>query len=277
MGKLVGPAIQLVTAERSYNPRSGFRTTFTWRGTRAAIESKANQLAAVGLEYRTTQNGASYTLVANFPDLADGTGGDGGGTPGDVAEVWEFDQEDEMVSVWSLAVVDFALQSILAANGAPPAQIRKGIERDLADGVAFSLQLAPALDVYKETLLDVYDLLRRGVEAIPFKRPTISRTRTLAYNSPQRAAIQLVPNAYTTAGLIEVFNVPSLIAQQIPALPKVVPPAGTFWGWRWRLDKTRFIGSLAKVEENRDWVFAAWPVLAFNRVGATGESLQPLV
>lgn len=266
MSKIVGPSLQLVSVEPSFDPKTGFRSTFTWRGGRAAITSKGDQLAAAGLQFRITQNGASYTLVATFPDPNDGSGG---GTPptGAVAEVWEFDMEDEMISVWNLPAVIEAIE-VAEAAGHSPAEIRRFVERVVKDGgqrAAIELNGVPAF--VNDRLGQVYDLLVRGVEAIPVKRPVLARTRTFPLTNPGRVKLSLLPDAYTRAAFIATFNVPADIALQIPDEPLDAPPVGTFWGWRLRLDRTRFVGSLAKTEESRDWVFYAWPLLAFNKIG----------
>jgi hypothetical protein len=65
--------------------------------------------------------------------------------------------------------------------------------------------------------------------------------------------------------LISVFGLPAKIQSQLPANPSAADtPATADWGWWMRTDRSEQIPALNKLEEIKEWVFAAWEIGIFN-------------
>jgi len=118
-------------------------------------------------------------------------------------------------------------------------------------------KLPSTLTTFSAEQLELYTLLLRGQEAVEVERLVLRRTRTFTLRYPQPIRLTSVPEIYTSSALISAFDIPGSVAAQFPATPGTTPQY-TVWGWKKRRDSSNILVAQGRVEENKDWVFAAW-------------------
>lgn len=146
------------------------------------------------------------------------------------------------------------------------------IKTDLADPDQQLHQVAgfasaAALAAQYPMLPRLHALYARGVEADEVKRFVLRARRVIPINLGSRSAALATEVIYSTNRLVADFAIPTYIAQTLPANPPAeATPPDTTWGWKSREEDDVLYPSLAKREEVRTWVFAAWENLLYDFV-----------
>lgn len=239
--------------EYEFDPTTGDQTTESWRGTRPAIVSLARAFARNGYRVRTSNSGPVWEMQLRY-----------GREVSQAVEVpidtYGFDTEEAQVSIFAFPT---AVEE--ANRDGNPANYRRLIEDAVKNGTPNPYNNDLANFPFSQVLhID----LSRGIEAYPIRRLVLSRNRTYsigygirtgATETMKRVVLNASPVVYTTTALVRDFAIPKVIADQLPPNPPAEQtPVGTQWAWYLRGDSSRVIPALAKVEEQRQWVFAAW-------------------
>ena len=230
------------------DPDIGDAIEETWQGLRNSILSLAQGFKEAGGKAIVTHQGALWRCIVTWSQ-----------TPaGDVeipVDKYEFDTEIFETSIWNIPGA-----TAEAASYIDQAQYRKDIEDSVNAGDAYPLNVGSFPWGYV-----VYKMLLRGVRAYPLKRIVLRRVRTFALQYVTRITLQANPVAYYTATLVSGFAIPAIIAAQLPANPSAsFTPQGTAWAWWMRTDRSEQIPALNKVEEVKEWVFAAWETALYS-------------
>lgn len=222
-----------------------------WTGSVSGIASLAATLVAAGARVRDESANGVGRLIATYSYDPDAPVANEEAT-----DRYEFDMEPVQVSIFNHPAV--ATEAAQLGDNGPP-EYKKVIEDAVAAG-----EFPTTLPVGVYPLArEVSTLLSRGVESYEIKRPVLSRVRTFSPNFSGRVVLSAIETVYTTAALVRDFAIPATVASQLPADPPEVP-AGTVWAWKLRTDRSVYIPAQNRVEETRDWVFAAWSSLLYT-------------
>lgn len=225
-----------------------------WTGSLSGIASLAASLVAAGARVRDESANGVGRLIATYSYDPDAPVADEEAT-----DRYEFDMEPVQVSLFNHPVAAGEIEAYGIANAnIGESGYKRGIEAAVNAGDPFPLTAG----VYPVGA-EIYRLLSRGVESYELKRPVLSRVRTFSPNFSGRVVLSAIETVYTTAGLVRDFAIPATVASQLPADPPEVP-AGTVWAWKLRTDRSVYIPAQNRVEETRDWVFAAWSSLLYT-------------
>lgn len=115
----------------------------------------------------------------------------------------------------------------------------------------------------EEEVFMIAQIVRDGDQA-EWVRPVLRRDRVIPYSLPgDRTRLVGIPTIYTTEKLIDVFNIPDDVADQISAVDTDLPEAfpNTAWSWKLRRDSSDTLLNSGKVQECRDWVFYRWSTI----------------
>lgn len=225
-----------------FDPKFGYRVTEIWTGIKSQIIALTNGWSAAGLANVITHRGPLWQAVVQYgydPNTTE--------TPYDQ---WSLDAEPAQISIWAHPIVDIAMNDF--AGG--PSAFRTGIESAARSGTALGAEYSGNL-----VAADLYKLLCRGTEAYEVKRAVLTKTRTFSLAYTERLIVDGIERVYTTTALIAEMNIPVEIQNQLPNDPPDTP-SGCRWGWKVRTDRSEIIPALGKIQETRDWVFAAWSV-----------------
>lgn len=117
----------------------------------------------------------------------------------------------------------------------------------------------PSTTGFSDRKLELYTLLQRGQEAVEVERLVLRRRRTFTLLFPAPIQLNSIPRIYTSTQLIHDFDIPSKIQAQFPATPgPSETPQYTTWGWKKRRDSSEILIASGRVEETKDFLFAAW-------------------
>lgn len=259
------PYAQRQSIEANFDPQYGNQVVETWCGTKIAIYSLADGFRVTGAKVRFRNNGPLYTLTATFSNTATRDG-----TVELPVDKWE------IVTEW--AQVDLRANPKLQLICEQDPGAGTGIDK-LTKYYALAKEALKTPDQIKLSALNiaplgqqaVYHLLSQGVESYEIKRLVLRRVRTTSpqYHAP--IVLNAVEQIYTTAALISEpptgVGVPGPITKQLPPNPTLTPKFCD-WGWKEREQSSQFVLSLNKIEEQSDWVFAAWPFTLFDFIRA---------
>jgi hypothetical protein len=235
-----------IRSELAFDPTLGDGVTETWEGPRTAILSLYRQQRLLGYRCKARNAGAKwqFEIFIGRTEAAE--------QPID-RFTWDRDYIQQSIFNLPQAAVEaakFTDQGLFISA----ADYRKAIEDSVTQGkankwAADGLVVGPFL----------FDLLSRGVEAYEVERLVLRRTRSFSTNFTPRIVLEPLPVVYSTQGLIDTFDIPNEISAQFPKDPdKAFTPSGTRWGWKTRHDSSDQIPALGKVQEIKEWVFAAW-------------------
>ena len=248
MGTVIHGTIPTLTRRRQViDSASGNSWEHEWTGSVSGIAALAVALVAAGARVRDESANGVGRLIATYSFDPENPTGE------EAVDRYEFDMEQVQVSLFNHPAV--ALEAAqLGENG--PALYKETIEGYVRDGAAYALGANYPLGE------EVYRLLSRGVESYEIKRPVLSRARAFSPNFSGRVVLSAVETVYTTAALVRDFAIPATVASQLPDNPAETPE-GTAWAWKLRGDRSIYIPQLNRIEETRDWVFAAWSTLLY--------------
>ena len=246
---IAGNLKAILQAEEPYfDPGEGWQNQQTWIGTKDAIYAKASEMAAAGFKVRVTQKGPKYTAVCNIPTVTGATGEQ------QALDQYELDAEWAQDSIYANPRVVEASNNSTYKVATWRSRIEKALKTDPPTSLTFTLN---DTDLEIAAMQALYYLAALKVEAFETRRYVLRRRRTIPATYSQPVSLDPFEKIYRTATLISGFNIPALIAGQLPADPPFTPQ-GTVWGWKARTDASQFIPALNKKEEVKEWVFAAW-------------------
>lgn len=274
----------LTSAVRRFNPDTGTSFVRSYAGTDAQMASISNyweNLNAVdntplgyGYKTDTTKTEAGTFLTVTVPEGILYT------------ERWNLDTEFASVPIWwnekvknyipATASLDLTSISDLTSYLFRIALIQKSVSLILS-GTDFTNLFVGAnppdgavdLGPLTKQELDVMMMMVREGEATEWKRPILKRCRvmpTIAVST--RTRLIGPPQLYSTAGISNVFGMPSDIYNQAVTVEDDLPTAApnTVWSWKFRQDNSDTLLGSGKVQELRDWVFGRWSTITHTFV-----------
>jgi hypothetical protein len=245
--KYRGPAIVFKGITRQRDSTNGFwSTTWNYEGITDAIQAVALAVTP-GPGIAIQHNGPTSNLAITYGGLTDSQ------VDNTISTKWEVDREnidkDLLFFPAVRAISDQGIQEYKRWRADP------GSDFDTSSGG--SAEGIAALESLKILTL-------RGAEAHQVSTLILKRTRTI---SSQRAPVLTLTEQtsfYSTATLITNESIPSDLASTLPTSP-YTKPSQSEWGWLPRLANRTYIGR-GQVEEQNDWVFAAWSTFLYTYV-----------
>lgn len=215
-------------------------TTYNYSGPNQNVATLAASLElGPKLRFQSGQNG-SANLTATF--------GDNLGVA-NVVPRWEVDRE-----FIEKDIMQHHLAASLSIQG------KQEMSRWRADPIS-------ALDTTADGTVDggvvmgkLKSLILRGVESIQVSTLVLKRSRTFSAKLESALVLTEQTSFQSTARLIADEAVPSIIALPVGGPTK---PDDCEWGWLPRLANRNYIGR-GLVEEQNDWVFAAWSTFLYT-------------
>jgi len=238
---------RVIAVQPAFDPQYGYQTEIIYQGLQNAINSVAAQSTIFGARTRVYQHeGPVYRASIIYGALQDGSNE----VPVDQWErVTEYVQED----VWSNPKI-----LALAGTATQAAAWKSQID----DWLATRPYQDPAL-VSNATQQAIYKLLLRGGASHELKRFVLRRRRTISIGYSAPAVANAVERIYTTGSLIAAWGIPASVASKLPEDPSTHPD-DCVWAWKERQDNSIFVPAYNRVEEVKDFVFAAWSTLLYN-------------
>ncbi len=269
---LQGAVLTRIYSDLVLDPKYGPSTREVWQGKRSSLLALSAAYSAAGFRVEYSDNEGIGQLTVTLPQGNDPTQTE---TPSDT---WEIITEMDQQSVWNnkrvfqqasldplgaIAAIAYWRQKIqnalvgkyaLAGTGEPLqyAEFNPDSREPLTPAQAgISATLHPFL--YK-----MYAKFLRGEESFEFRRTTLRLSRVVTSNYAGRAVVDPIEKIYTTAKLKSTFTVPDSVFRLLPINPAGTIPDNTAWSWKLRQDGYQIVLSTNKVQETKDWIFAAW-------------------
>lgn len=255
--------LRVVSTERVFDEASGFSTVITYEGFQAEVDSAMGLLAGQpGLRMGSRQvNGPWYRFTVSYAGTEDGT------QEGPV-DKWSRDTEFAQVDIRQNVRVLELVSEVAEPGGAEfylNASVHE-IKEALKGGIGTLAEFNEEYGNPDAIQVSLFRLYARGAEASEEKRYVVRRRRVIPIEFSQPVVVNAVEVVYTTAQLINTFQIPPAFAALLPANPSFVP-ADSMWGWRERANTTEFVPSTNKIEETLEWTFAAWSTILYNLIG----------
>ena len=244
----------LKSEEPSFDPDYGYSIRQVWTGTKAMVLSVLQQMAVQGYRARITKiTGGSWQCECQIPTIPDDS----------KVDRFEIDTEWSQESVFRIVGIEPEITQINLENVPSDwnlSKYRDAIEEDARNGKA----LRAPLGAYP-LAFQLWQALARGQEAYELRRIVLRRRRSRPISWATPVILTAEENFYLTRVLIALFGIPPEIAQQLPPDPAATP-SNSVWAWKARTDTSTFIPAFNRVEEQKEWVFSAWPTLFYNVV-----------
>lgn len=259
------------------DPRYGPAVREVWRGHKPTLLALAASYAAAGLRAEYSDNEGAGILTVTLAQGADAT------TPEVPTDTWEIITESDQRTIWdnkrlfdraggsmeTLAYWRKRTQNALVGNfaqaGSDPVEyeaLNPNSHEPLTPAEAGFSANGPEPYLYK-----IYLKLLRGEDSFEYRRTTLKLSRVVTSNYAKRAVIDPIEKVYTTEKLRTTFDVPDSVYRLLPATPGAnLTPPDTAWSWKLRQDSYQIVVSANKVQETRDWIFAAWDTDAYELV-----------
>lgn len=264
-----GQALIRTYSELTLDPRYGVASRETWRGEKKALLGLAAAFREAGYRVEYVDNEGTATLNVIIPQYNDGTAE----TPQDT---WEIENETIQRSIWRNPRLFQAAGSDEDTMAYWRQRTQNALNGNFAqantDPIEYQVfnptnkePLTPeeagfSSDGPEPYLYKIYVKLLRGEDSFDSTTVVLKRSRVISASYAQRSVVQAIEKVYTTAKLITTFSVPNSIAALLPADPTdaTLKPPGTTWGWKTRRDTSQIIVAVNKLQEVKDWIFAAW-------------------
>jgi hypothetical protein len=267
--QLHGATLTRIASDLVLDPRYGPATREVWAGRRSDLLGLATvyQLSGFRVEYSDHEGIAQ--LIVTLPQGNDPSVSE---VP---ADTWEIITEMDQQSIWNnkrvfsqavdgvptIAYWRKRIQNALVGNfqqaGTDPAefeQYNEGSRDPLTPTEAGFSRTGP-----EPFLAKLYEKFLRGQDSFEFRRLTLRLTRVISATFAGRAVLDPIEKIYTTLKLQTTFGVPNTVFNLLPADPPAsLTPPDTAWSWKLRQDGFQIVLSTNKVQETKDWVFAAW-------------------
>lgn len=253
MSKVLGANFTLVASVASFDPLQGYQLLQRYEGTQESLLSLAGAFRLQGVKADVSTDNGKSVLSCVFGGSASQiiSGGEGSGDP---VDRYTLNDEFSEQSIWNNPAV------ITEANAAGNiAGYRQFIEEaaDNETPLAYDESVRPI--AWK-----VYRALVRGVDKYEVHSPTLTRTRSIPVNSTQRLIVADMDTVWTTTALIRVFELPLAISSRLPSNPATITDA--VWGWKLQKNTSEYVLAASKIEEQKEWVFSAWPDFLYTFV-----------
>ena len=251
--KIGDTTARIIAEEREFDPVIGDRTVQTWEGDEEDLQAQATLFRQQGFRARVYQYGGPvYRMQVSLPDDGGGTG-----TPPQV-DTWERITETAQEDIRNNPLLVAAVTATVPDNlkSAAMNAFYKDFKQKIRDGnnqVTFG---EPALQAF-------FDLLSRGTDAHEVRRTVLRRRRSLPLTYLAQSEVLAVERIYSTAALVNAYQVPQAIASKLPVAGDITP-SNTAWGWKERADTSTITG--LKVEELKEFVFAAWSTALYQHI-----------
>lgn len=245
----IGVGLALVKVEEQFRAGdTGTVFNYEWVGSEEACRSTADALRGLGFDSTLSQEDGNWRLVGFITDQSVILGGSE-----NVETTWELDQNFSEIDFFHIGKIHDALTTEQIEA------VKK--ELDKGEDGKETVFTGAAAEIQKQA----YRLKRQGVESVYQARPVLRRTFTYSSRYAQRSVIDLSPNRYTTAQLVSLFNVPAVVAAQLPADPALKPQDTTF-GWIVQRSTATTGLRSQTINEVTEWVFAAWADALYDSV-----------
>jgi len=255
---------QMIAQRITFDPRWGRVLQEDYRGAPKGIAALDLLLSAQGYKTDVVKMASAHLLTVTYGrDPSEVTG-----QPEQPVDTWELTAERDKVAIWNHPVVVMILKPLSAAQTSKAIKL---IEAAVDAGETFPNlddEILNLLDqARREGLATIFHLLVLGVKVYPAARAVLRRRRTFSGNFAERMALDRIEKFYTTAKLIEAFAVPAVIAAQLPADPgEEDTPTPLKWGWVQTAFSSDISPAINRIEEKREWRFAACPPILFDVV-----------
>lgn len=248
---------RVVSIETVFDPQIGEQQIENWEGSEEALITIArNTVLPSGGKCRIQQmDGPIYRMGVSYGEVQ------GGGTVETPVDRWErvteYIQEDLRNN-----------PNVIAAAGTAKTlnkwvtDVKAALKANLTLQEFYATESDPTPTVADEQIL-LYELYSRGTEAHELKRFVLRLRRTISVNFVGRSVADPIEKVYKTGRLISTFGIPTQVADTLPNDPPT-SPAHTAWAWKQRQDNSVFLPGLNKIEESKDWVFAAWSTFLYT-------------
>mgnify|MGYP003656805657 CR=1 FL=1 len=232
-----------------FDPDTGYTAVDTYEGSENNCKAAIAQYAGLGYRVRVYQKeGPVWLLEVRYGSKK--VVGNEAETPNDQ---WTFDKEFVQVDMRNHPNI-IALASTADTLNLWISEIDELIKNG-----------TPPSGTNATGYLEIYALRSFGQKAFEVERLVLRRERTYSTQYINAEVIESIPKIYTTAKLITTFSIPEIISDRFPTNPSTVPDYHA-WAWKKRRDSTQIIPGLGKVQEQNDWVFAAWPTVAYTLI-----------
>lgn len=245
--KYRGPAIVFQGITRQRDSTSGFwTTTWNYEGITDAIQSVALAVTD-GPAVQIQHSGPTSQLAITYGGLTDSA------VDNTISTKWEVDRENiDKDLLFFPAVMDMSDISKIEY---------KRWRTDTSTDLDFSA-IENAYDL--DSLRSLKILTLRGTEAYQISTLILKRTRTISAQRAPTLTLSENSSFFSTLKLISNESIPSDLASTLPTVP-YAKPSETEWGWLPRLANRTYTGR-GQVEEQNDWVFAAWSTFLYTYV-----------
>lgn len=265
----------LVSEEVTFDKFTGRAWTQNYEGTRPALNALSILFGNAGGRTSLSTPGGKATLSVVWSRNPGSNPLAPPSPPELPVDRWEFTSEPYQISIFkrpdvaaeaatflhtSESIVPPATQVVVYKG---PAAYRKLIQDSVDAGLSVPFESDSVNYPFGSK---VFTELVRGDESWETKRLVLSRTRSYSpdYLGTPRP-VSLYTPVYTRGSLISEFNIPSQIASRIPSDPtSPPPPSGTVWGWREKSCSEGYSTGSRKIEERREWDFAAWSTFLYT-------------
>lgn len=243
MSRVGNTGVVQLPSEFEGDPISGRREVQIFQGDESDLRVMADMMLAAGRRYRMQHEaGPRWRLAVSVAD-------------GNLQDTIPVDQW-ERVTEWREEPLLHNPSLLQAAGGVTTAanwfqEIKDALKsRKPVSGPQAKLQL--------------YNLMARGVESYPVRSVVLRRRRTAPISWLAASAVNAVEVAYTTARLIELFNIPQSVAEKLPDAPgHIQAPEDTYWAWLERSDDSVMSPALGKAEEIKEFIFGLVPSVLY--------------
>lgn len=260
----------IIAQTRDYNPDTGANLMITYRGTKPemdAVEAYWNSLNYIdntptGRGYTTTKNETvnGYVLIARIPDNTLYT------------TRWSLDTETSDVSVWWTPAVRDYNTNFIGLDLTIQADFLNYMRRTMYIEAAVNAMRAgvdPATVVqggafpqgaFVKTEYDLMFLMIKDSAYAKQKMPVLKRNRLIPFAVGGRTALVGPETVYTTVALLNSFDVPDDIVDQVASVDDNLPLTfpGFIWGWKQRRNDSEVLVGFNRTTECMDWVFGNW-------------------
>jgi hypothetical protein len=251
------PSAVLFATDREFDPQAGFVYVQRYNGSEAAVRALETGFIAGRARTRIVQDGPHYILEVRTAAPQDGS-----------VELpidkWEFDTDFVQDPIWSGPKIIAAAAAFGATQN--PVLTADDVIKQWRDDfkTKSDAKTLPKDTGFTGDKLHLYvSNVVRGQEAIEVERAILTRVRSFSATYAGQVILDAVPKVYTTGSLISLFAIPPAIANRLPGNPAYTP-LYTAWGWKKRKDSSEFILAINKVQETKDFVFAAWDTLSHD-------------
>jgi hypothetical protein len=252
---------RIIGTDTVFDPNLGEQLVEIWEGTEIALATEARtRILPFGGKAKISQvDGPIYKMTVTWGDPPANAG-----EPEVPVERWErvteYVQEDLRNNPRVIAAASTA-ETLNRWVNAIKAALKAN--QTLTQYYTSASDPNPVIDPAQEM---IYQLYARGASSHEVKRTVLRVRRTFSVQYALRYNVDAVERIYTTAALRAAFGIPAPIAIHLPPDPALTP-ANTVWSWKQRQDNSVFLPGLNKIEESRDWVFAAWSTLLYELIG----------